>query len=166
MVYTQKTLFSVDECDNIINLQKNNLQDWKFYGRDYQSESITLNNETNWIFIKLKSFFESETNLKIKRLHNIIHFHKYKVGDYFGRHDDVKANRLYAVGALLNENFEGGDFKLYVPNEITLNKKTGNTYIFDVNIEHEIEPIKSNFRYSILWFLTLDNIEKKISKLL
>jgi len=67
---------------------------------------------------------------------------------------------------LLNNDFEGGDFKLYNPNEIILNKEIGNGYLFDVKIEHEITPLKNGERYSLIWFLQNEHIENKRDKLI
>ena len=67
---------------------------------------------------------------------------------------------------MLNGNFDGGDFKLYNPNEYILNKKIGNTYIFDVRIDHEITPILDGERYSLLWFLQNEHIKIEINKLI
>jgi hypothetical protein len=70
------------------------------------------------------------------------------------------------VGVLLSDDFEGGDFKFYNPGECTLLKKIGNTYVFDTRIEHEILPILSGERYSLLWFLQKEHIKFDINKLL
>ena len=70
--------------------------------------------------------------------------------------------RLYGIGVLLNDDFKGGDFKLYNPDEVKLNKVIGNTYIFDVKIDHEITPIIEGERYSLLWFL--QNTDIKVNK--
>ena len=69
-------------------------------------------------------------------------------------------------GFLLNESFDGGDFKLYGANETVINKSTGNTYVFDVKIEHEITPILRGERYSLLWFLQKEHIKHQINKLI
>jgi predicted 2-oxoglutarate/Fe(II)-dependent dioxygenase YbiX len=61
----------------------------------------------------------------------------------------------------LNDDFQGGDFKLYNPNEYTLNKVIGNAYIFDARIDHEITPVLNGERYSLLWFLQKDHLTKK-----
>jgi hypothetical protein len=45
--------------------------------------------------------------------------------------------------------------------EYTLNKQVGNTYIFDAKIDHEITPVLSGERYSLLWFLQKDNLITK-----
>jgi predicted 2-oxoglutarate/Fe(II)-dependent dioxygenase YbiX len=109
---------------------------------------------------------EKETNIKIGTIKKTIHFHKFTNGDWFGKHNDIRNNRVYAVGVLLNDDFEGGDFKLYNPNEYMLNKEMGNTYLFDVRIEHEITPILSGERYSLLWFLQSEHVKFDINKLI
>lgn len=166
MLLVQKPLFSLEECDEIISLNKKNEKNWNYVDRKYDSYSIDHNKNTKWIFDKLKDFFENKTELKIVKIKKQIHFHKFIKNDWFDRHNDVRDRRLYAIGVLLNDNFEGGEFKLYNPNEYTLNKKTGNTYLFDVGIEHEVTPILEGTRYSLLWFLQNEHIEIKTNKLL
>ena len=166
MILKQAILFSEIECNLIIELQKNNKQTWLYKDREYQSESITFNENNEWLFKKLKNFFEDETGHKINRLNNTIHFHKYKNGDFFEKHNDNRGDRLYGVGVLLNNNFDGGDFIFYNKEKILINKIAGNAYIFDVNIDHKVEAIKSDYRYSILWFLGKDNIKKPLTKIL
>lgn len=134
--------------------------------RDYHSYSIEYSLDNQWIFEKLKSFFILHTNLNFVKNKEQINFHKFIKGDWFGLHDDNRGGRLFAVGVLLNDDFEGGDFKLYNPNEITLNKEIGNTYVFDVKIKHEITPILNGVRYSLLWFLGSDNIKMNVNKLI
>ncbi len=166
MKLIEKILFTKNECELIINYNKNNNQIWKYNDRDYESESIYLQDETMWIFNKLKDFFEKETDIEIRNLNKIMHFHKYIKGDWFGKHNDIRDGRLYAVGVLLNDNFVGGDFILYNPIEHILNKKIGNTYLFDVRIEHEITPILSGERYSLLWFLQSEHVKFDVNKLI
>ena len=44
--------------------------------------------------------------INIFKLKPYIHFHKYISGDWFGRHNDIRGDRIYAVGVLLNDKFE------------------------------------------------------------
>jgi hypothetical protein len=166
MLINQKVLFSVEECDSIISLNKSNLKEWLLKDRSYSSYTINYNKNTEWIFNRLKLFFESETDIKIQKLKEQIHFHKFNKKDWFNKHNDVRDNRVYAVGVLLNNNFGGGDFKLYNPTEYTLNKIVGNAYIFDVKIEHEITSILEGERYSLLWFLQNEHIKFQTNKLI
>ena len=142
----EKLLFTPDECDKIISLQKVNFQTWKNVDRDYESSSIFFNEDTKWIFEKLKKFFEDETGYTMLKLKEEIHFHTFTKEDWFGVHDDARDSRLFSVGVLLNDDFEGGDFKLYNPHEILVKKIKGNSYIFNVDISHEVTPIELGTR--------------------
>jgi hypothetical protein len=166
MILKEKILFSKEECEFIISYNETHITNWLMSDRKYNSQPINYSSETKWLFDKLKDFVERETNVEIRTIKKTIHFHKFTKGDWFGKHNDVRDNRLYAVGVLLNDNFEGGDFKLYNPNEIILDKVIGNTYLFDVRIDHEITPILKGERYSLLWFLENEHIKIETNKLI
>jgi hypothetical protein len=166
MLLKQKHLFSKEECELIIELSKINQQEWKSKDRNYNSQAIDYSIETSWIFDRLKSFVETESDIEFRKIKKQIHFHKFVKGDFFAKHNDIRDDRMYAIGVLLNDDFVGGDFNLYNQNKIILNNTAGNAYIFDVRIEHEIVPILEGERYSLLWFLQMENIKPKISKLL
>ena len=166
MLISQKVLFSKEECDLIINQKKTNHQNWTKNSRNYKSSTIVFNNETYWIFERLKTFFEEVTGNNIIKLKEEIHFHIFNVDGWFGIHNDARDSRLFSVGVLLNNNFNGGDFKLYNPNEIIINKISGNSYIFDVSISHEVTPIMNGIRYSLIWFINNDNIKTAPKKLI
>ena len=166
MLIKQKVLFSKEECDFIISHNDTHITNWMMGDRKYNSQPINYSSETKWLFDKLEDFVESETNIEIRTIKKQIHFHTFKEGEWFGKHNDIRDNRVYAVGVFLNDDFEGGDFKLYNPNEITLDKVIGNTYIFDVRIDHEITPILNGERYSLLWFLQNEHIKIEINKLI
>lgn len=166
MLIKQKHLFSKEECHIILNLYDDVSQKWNFSDRNYISNTIKYSSETSWLFEKLKTFVKTETDIQIQTIRNQIHFHTFKNGDWFGKHNDIRDSRVYGVGVLLNDNFEGGDFKLYNKNEIILDKLAGNAYLFDVRIEHEITPILGGERHSLLWFLKNENIKHETNKLL
>ena len=167
MILKEKILFSKEECESIILYNDTHITNWIMGDRKFNSQPIRYSLETKWLFDKLKTFFEEESNIQIKRNKEVSHFHKFTKGDWFGKHNDIRENRLYAVGVLLSDDFEGGDFKLYNPNEIVLNKVMGNTYLFDTRIDHEITPILKGERYSLLWFLQNEHINPlEINKLI
>jgi hypothetical protein len=166
MLIKQKHLFSKEECDIILNLSNDVPQNWNLVDRKYKSGAIDYSSETYWLFDRLKVFVETETNIQIIKIKEKIHFHTFKIEDWFGKHNDIRGSRMYAIGILLNDDFDGGDFKLYNPNEIILDKVVGNTYIFDVRIDHEITPILEGERYSLLWFLQNEHIKIETNKLI
>ena len=166
MILNQKVLFSKEECESIMSFNDTHITNWRMRDRKYDSQSIEYSSETRWVFDKLKNFVEVEIGSQFREIKKQIHFHKFTKGDWFEKHNDIRDNRLYAVGVLLNDNFNGGDFKLYNPTEQTLNKIVGNTYLFDVRIEHEITPILNGERYSLLWFLQNEHLEVKMDKLI
>ena len=166
MLLKQKHLFNIDESNLIISYVNSNITNWRLGDRKYNSQSINYSKETDWLFAKLKEFVETENNIEIRTIKKQIHFHKFTKGDWFGKHNDIRDSRVYAVGVLLNDTFSGGDFKLYNPNEVILNKTIGNTYIFDVRIEHEITPVLNGERYSLLWFLQNEHIKSNTNKLI
>lgn len=155
---TQTILFTKKECEEIINLAKIDYTHWKSKDRDFVSYSIYFSDETKWIFNKLKTYFEANTGEKIKKIKKNIHFHIFKKGCKFDIHNDLRENRIYGVGTILNDNFGGGDFKFYDDDNTILNKIQGNTYIFDSNINHEITTITDGIRYSMLWFIQSENL--------
>jgi len=166
MIFKEKILFSKEECQSIIWDETNDVTDWDMNDRKYDSKPIVYNKSTKWLFEKLKDYFEMETNLKIIKIKKQIHLHRFIKGDWFGKHNDVRDKRLYTIGVLLNDDFQGGDFKMYNPEEIILNKVIGNAYIFDVGIYHEITPILRGERYSLLWFLQDEHIKIETNKLI
>lgn len=159
MLLKEKILFNKAECESVVWNVNKSIANFDMENRKYHSQPINYSLQNKWLFDKLKNFFEQETGLEIIKNKEEIHFHKFVKGNWFDKHNDVKNGRMYAIGLLLNDKFEGGDFKLYNPNEIILNKVIGNTYIFDVRIEHEITPILEGERFSLLWFLQNDNVK-------
>ena len=166
MILKEKILFSKEECESIISYNDTYITNWVMDNRKYNSQPINYSLDTKWLFDKLKEFVERETKIEFRSIKKQIHFHKFVKADWFGKHNDIRENRLYAVGVLLSDDFEGGDFKLYNPNEIILDKVIGNTYLFDVRIDHEITPILQGQRYSLLWFLQNEHIKIKTNKLI
>jgi hypothetical protein len=166
MILKEKILFSKEECESIISYNDTHITNWIMGDRKYNSQPINYSLKTQWLFDKLKKFVETETEIEFRSIKKQIHFHKFTKDDWFGKHNDVRNRRLYAIGVLLNDNFEGGDFKLYNPNQIILDKVIGNTYLFDVRIDHEITPILEGERYSLLWFLQNGHIKIETNKML
>lgn len=164
----QTILFSKEECDYIINSQKENFQIWN-NGRDrnYTSDSIYLNDENKYIFERLNDLVDKNTDAKILLIKNEAHFHTYGLNSYFSKHKDSKNRRVYSVGIILNDDFEGGELIIYDNNsEIIIENKTGNAFLFESKLEHEVRPIRNGIRYSLIYFLEMEHISLPVKSLL
>ena len=62
------------------------------------------------------------------------------------------------MGVCLNDNYDGGEFVLYNPEE-QLPKETGNIYTFPSVRLHEVKKIIKGERWSIIGFLHIDNLD-------
>lgn len=149
----QEKIFSIEECVKILNINKEDHKKWKSADRDYNSESIILNKNTEWIFNRIKNFYEKHTISTLLKLNPVIHFHKYDMSGNFKKHNDFLNGRVYILGVILNNNYEGGELIVYDTNTYKIKKEIGNTFLFETKIEHEVTKIESGIRYSIIWFI-------------
>ena len=170
MIINENTHFTKEECNYIINLSKE-LEKINPYGKsDHASKNATFkvnydvwvinrNDKTQWIFNKIQTYFENQTNLKIKKELDRIFIHKYIKGQQFGKHADTYyKTQIHNVGVCLNDDYDGGEFVLYNP-ELILPKKQGSIYTFLSARMHEVKEILNGERWSIIGFLHIENIE-------
>lgn len=169
MILQQEILFSKEECDYIINLSKELDEDKPYgYKDDVNNENLKIsytvwvinrNNKMQWIFDKIHTYFENKTNLKIEKELEKIYIHKYIEGQQFEKHADTYyKTQIHNVGVCLNNDYDGGEFVLYNPEE-KLPKETGNIYTFPSQRIHEVKKIIKGERWSIIGFLHIDNLE-------
>ena len=160
-----ETLFSNEECESIINLTNELSHIQPYYSKnnnfkvEYSAWKLNLNDDTKWIFEKISLFFMSKTNLKIKKELDKLYIHRYNVGQQFEKHNDTHyVTQIHNVGVCLNDNYDGGDFILYEPDEI-IPKVQGKIYTFPSSQYHEVKEILKGERWSIIGFLHFENIE-------
>ncbi len=134
----------------------------KFDDRSYEF-AVMMNNEMD-ITTKLLDWFENESGEKLIHKKYSLIIHKYNVGDYFDKHTDSVErnykNRAYVVGFHINDEYDGGEYMLYNPNEI-IDKGPGVPYCFKSNRLHEITKITNGIRKSALIFINHEDLVKK-----
>ena len=80
-------------------------------------------------------------------------FNRYSAGDFLDWHEDRHetisgATLTYIIQ--LNDDYVGGDIKYMIEGvEYTVPKMTGSVFIFDPNISHSVDVVKTGTRYSI-----------------
>lgn len=146
---------------NFLNSFWDNTDFRKLKNRSYEFAILT-NNEMN-ITTKLLNWFEIESGEKLKSYNYNLTIHKYNVGDYFDKHIDAVErnykNRAYVVGFNINNEYDGGDYILYNPNQI-IDKTPGVPYFFKSNRLHEITKIANGIRKSALIFINHEDLVK------
>ena len=158
-------------CENIINNKKykftkasiipgsgdpksRNCYITKIVGEDdnivYQAVAKTLNK----YFETLAQIEPSSSELGLKG-DSGYDFLKYETGGFYIQHldDDTDTTRRISMTLLLNEEYEGGEFQFFGDYKVT--GKTGSAIVFPSNFcyPHEILPVKSGTRYSIVTWL-------------
>ena len=157
-------LFTKEECDRIISytfdLSKGKQVRTPTRAVSFDSCFIIPSEETQWIFDKLYRFIETKLNVEIINPLEKIMINHYVIGDEFEKHKDLYfKNQIYNVAVNLNEEYDGGEFKLYLP-DFTLNKTTGSACIFENTRLHGVTKITNGERFSMIAFFLRNNIKK------
>lgn len=156
-------LFTKNDLDFLYHFYNNAEKGYrKMKDRNY--EFAILNNNNFNIIDRLVNWFELNSGEKLKIKNTYLFIHKYGVGDYFEKHIDeiniAEKNRAYVVGFHINENYEGGEYKLYNPDFI-IDKTSGVPYFFKSDRPHEITKITKGERISALMFINYEDLERK-----
>lgn len=77
---------------------------------------------------------------------------KYKEGGFYTQHtdDNREDSRRISISFLLNDDYDGGEFQFF--GDLKVQGGTGSAIVFPSNFcyPHEILPVKSGIRYSII----------------
>lgn len=170
----QKKIFNKDDCDYF-----RSLSDDKSFERSkvagYNNLNIISEHRTsseliieldddlsNMMLEKLKEF-------EIKSLPEFFIILKYDKNQEFKRHTDsgVEYPNRYktVIIQLSNEaDYDGGELCIFHNGETTVSsKEIGNVMMFDSSIEHSVNKINDGIRYSIVFWLSIDNFTLKKS---
>lgn len=170
----QKKLFNKDDCDYF-----KSLSDDKSFERSkvagYNNLNIISEHRTsseliieldddlsNMMIEKLKEF-------EVKSLPEFFIILKYDKNQEFKRHTDsgVEYPNRYktVIIQLSNEtDYDGGELCIFHNGETTVSsKEIGNVMMFDSSIEHSVNKINDGIRYSIVFWLSIDNFILKKS---
>ena len=165
--YWFKEAFSLKECDDIISLSKSYKKEggstFGGDGTEYRKSNVRWlppDERTNWIFHRLKEY-TSEANgvfsLDICGFTEFLQFTEYEgKGSKYGYHVDVGPGnwhrKLSIIVQLSNPNdYEGGDVHINTGGPpILVPKERGNVILFPSILQHEVLPLVSGNRYSLV----------------
>jgi len=169
----QSVIFTKEECDRIIN-SADNLPKLYTDGGWENTSTVNFTNyeiynteDNKWIFDRLLTFLKTNILEELISEPVKIDLLKYEKNDAFQLHRDSFFDRKYAVGCLLNDEFEGGNFIVNTANgPFEVQKKAGNSYFFDVRLFHEVKRIESGTRWSLITFILNKNLNKKMKSVI
>jgi len=160
-------LFTKEECAVIISytteLSKGAQAKRENRTTSFKSCQLKPNNENDWVFQRIYDFVEASLNINIIHQLDYLMINQYDLTDRFDKHKDFYfKDQIFNVLTQLNEEYDGGDFNLYEP-DFTLNKTTGATCIFENTRWHEVKPIISGERVSMIGFFLKGQLSKNKS---
>lgn len=165
-LFKEKVLFTEKECEKIIETYKCLPMHGSMKNHNSAYMWRTLNKiEDMWILDRILNWVKDEISYTIEwddnKNKDEFYFQSYKKGDKFGKHDDNIHNRVYTIGVLLNDKFEGGNFLVDVTsnNSVLFKNIIGNCYLMSSNLKHELEEITDGERHIILVFLKNSQIK-------
>lgn len=121
---------------------------------DYFFYTIIRNESSQWIFDRLAIYLQTFYPNNTLKEHPQVYLHRYPVGCKFDRHNDstTHPDQLVNIGVCLNNDYDGGDFIFYSPDEV-LPKIEGTIYHMNSNRDHEVTEILNGERWSLITFL-------------
>ena len=174
-MFYQNVIFNKEECNKIISLIKNISKE---EGKNKYGDKITTevsfdeytiqdDDTTNWFMNRIKIFVEETLKIKLNKLNKDAHILSYGINDGFSKHVDYNPDngpdvRIYTLGVLLNDEFEGGEFILYQDNNepTELKKIIGNVFLFKTTLLHEVKKITKGIRYVLIIHIKNSEIKK------
>lgn len=164
----QKVLFSREEIQQILEFtKKDEFIVSSIYKDGVESTDTSLRNTTE-ITLQARGRIHPLLFYKFKELGaltlpHFVNIIKYEQGSFFKQHTDSSRNdveesnkrfRSLVVQLSDESEYEGGELLLYKGNNtITASKEIGNIILFNSDIVHEVSPILSGTRYSLVcWF--------------
>lgn len=154
-------MMNVRNCDDVCHPQ--GLHESRL---NYDIAQVNRTENTQWFFDFIKNYLEDLYPGNSVDKGEFFYLHKWSKGDKFTKHIDKRRDQSWAlvVGASLNTDYEGGKLIAYNPQE-ELATKVGELYVMDTNRLHEVTEVTSGLRYSFVYFVPIQLLNKQESLL-
>ncbi len=163
--YSKEKLVTDDELKLIDNLSPITRRIVK---NDGAHSAHRLNFIEKEVFLKkILMWVENTMSIKLKSYDYDLYdayFIIYNQNDFFSKHTDNQymtkgVTRKFVIGFHLECEYEGGEYSIIIDEEtIDIKNQAGIVYLFDGDLEHEVKPIKSGIRKSVVIFIDNENI--------
>lgn len=175
---TVKNFLSESECNYILstNLDNYNLLPAKISGvtdgldTGYRKSSVALIDKIDIIDDRLKSVLNDIVKVKGGNISEIgkYQFTKYDIGEHYNWHTDsgntIFKNRVASIVIQLNNNYTGGNLEYKDDTGVIheFERGAGNLFIFYSGLEHRVSPIESGIRYSLVNWISVNDVKKTL----
>ena len=164
----QKKLFTEDECNYFKSLSKDTLFERSAVIAENGIAEVSNYRTSTQVKIQMDSnlstmILEKVKEFGIKTLPEYFIILKYDKRQEYKRHNDTGLYRLDRYKTLIiqlsNETeYNGGELCIFHNDEtIITSKEIGNTIMFDSSLDHCANKIKEGIRYSMVFWLSIDN---------
>jgi hypothetical protein len=163
--YSKEKLVTDGELEFIENLSEITRRIVK---NDRSHSAHRLNFMEKEVFLKkILMWVENTMSIKLKSYdYNLYDTYLiiYNQNDFFSKHTDNQymskgVTRKFVIGFHLESQYEGGEYSIFIDEKrIDITNETGIVYLFDGDLEHEVKPIRSGIRKSIVIFIDNENI--------
>lgn len=164
-MYTQRSIFTVDQCNEFLDLYKASYDqsfrlDWDHEAR--HQRLIYVLDEANRAIVtdsllQHHSTVCSDLDIHLPDPYLLeIFVSKYEVGEGVGWHKDKPTHeydppyyneRVYNFSVCLNDNYTGGSLEV---DESIVDTSVGTCTMFPVSAKHRVQPVTDGTRYSLI----------------
>lgn len=125
------------------------------YRTSYESWTETSDTIRDLLLPKLSKY-------NITNLPSHFYILRYKVGQEFKKHRDQGLNqstneRYKTLIIQLSDNYKGGEFIVWDDDEMICDTTIGNMILFPSKLLHQAKPVLEGTRYSMVYFLKMNN---------
>jgi predicted 2-oxoglutarate/Fe(II)-dependent dioxygenase YbiX len=170
MIFEEKKLFTQTECEYFKSLSNNKIFNRSKITKHINSNTISEYRTSHEVDIQLDTdlsngILEKVKEFGIKTLPNYFIILKYNKNQEFKRHTDSGVqypNRYKTMIIQLSDKseYEGGELCIFEKDrKIIASKDIGNVILFDSAIEHCANKIQDGIRYSMVFWLSINNFE-------
>jgi predicted 2-oxoglutarate/Fe(II)-dependent dioxygenase YbiX len=164
----QKKIFNQDDCNYFKSLSEGKSFERSNITKSTQFDNMSEYRTSSEVIVQLDSdlsnmILEKVKELGIKNLPEYFIILKYDKNQEFKRHNDTGIdypNRFKTlIIQLSNEtDYDGGELCIFHNGKtIISSKEIGNVIIFDSSIDHCANKIEDGIRYSMVFWLSIDN---------
>jgi len=166
--FIEKKLFTQDECEYFKSLSNDKLFERSGIIGGNNTIVVSEYRTSTQVVVQINSdlsdiILEKVKDFGIKTLPEYFIILKYDKTQEYKRHNDSALdypNRYKTlIIQLSNEtDYEGGELCIFHNDEIiTSSKEVGNVIMFDSSIDHLANKVKTGTRYSMVFWLSIDN---------